>query len=124
MDWSRWRNPVSNFVNLGRLYSLSQKEKLQLDRSPRALRVCHRGNLSHGVNLGNLFEPTHKSDYGQPLGWAYLEDGSIFVPRWSYSFHELQQVMRIVACFARNPSDGESTLKKKDNRQTQMILLE
>jgi hypothetical protein len=94
MDWSRWRNPVQNFVNLTTLYGSSWKV-----RAP--------------FKLGAI----------RP-GWAYFEDGSVFFPRFPYTDEELQEVMKVAADFVRNPSDGERSLQAKDASHTRMVLLE
>lgn len=95
MDWSRWRNPVHNFVNLTGLYQ------------------------------GPSFKvrPPFRLNGARP-GWAYFEDGSVFFPRFPYTHEELQEVMKLAASFVRNPSDGKHTLQRKDSSQTRMILLE
>ena len=119
MDWSRFRNPVYNFVNLGSLYSQTQ----QIWSRSGELRPPPVGRLYAGLNLGNLYRPTNLNEYDEPLGWAYFEDGSVFFQHHPYNHHDLQQVMRIASCFVRNPSDGKLALKRKDG-QTQMTLVE
>ncbi|KAF2632682.1 hypothetical protein BU25DRAFT_80275 [Macroventuria anomochaeta] len=124
MAWKYWRNNVRNFVNLGRLYSLSQKEKMEMDRLPRLPKGRYTGFPRHGVNLGNLFRGTTIYDYMQPPGWAYFEDGSIFVARARYDHHDMQQIMNFAAFFLRDPSNGKRALRKEHTGQTQLILLE
>ncbi|KAF3032250.1 hypothetical protein E8E12_002903 [Didymella heteroderae] len=95
MDWSRWRNPVQNFVNLGGLYG----------------------------RTFNLRAPFKLNGVGRP-GWAYFADGSVFFPRFPYTNEELQEVMKIAADFVRSPTDGKMTLQRKDDSNARMILLE
>lgn len=95
MDWSRWRNPVQNFVNLGGLYSQPFHSRLSFR--------TYNGRLS---------------------GWAYFEDGSVFFPRYPYTDEELQEVMKVAAGFVRNSLDGRFNLQRKDHIDTRMLLLE
>lgn len=95
LEWSRWRNPAQNFVNLGRLY-----QGTSFKVSPPGIK------------------------YDNPPGWAYVEDGSIFFPCFRCTRHELLDVMKVAACFVRTPSDGKSILHTKDDGQTRIVLLE
>lgn len=128
MDWSRNKNPVVNFVNLGRLYSLSQTGKFLRDsKLPFSRQLGEPSWLLYGgLNLGSLYNRTQPYEYLEPRGWAYFEDGSVFFPRETYNHHELQQVMKILYPYVRNPSDKKRVLQttRNDDRQTRMVLLE
>ncbi|KAJ4984290.1 hypothetical protein SVAN01_10195 [Stagonosporopsis vannaccii] len=128
MSFGRNRNPVVNFVNLGSLYSLPQGlEAFSHQRIPSFLRPRSQPKPFYGgVNLGGFYKRNHPPPFVEPRSWAYLEDGSVFVARETYNHHDLQQVLRIVDHFVRNPSGEMRALQKNrtDDRQTQMVLLE
>lgn len=131
MDWSR-RAPVLNFVNLGKLYSRSQKQQLWLDSQfPSSNRRREPLVWYGGLNLGNLYTRTQNAQLLEPRGWAYFEDGSVFFPRERYDHNGLQHLMRIVDPFVRGPPEVRLLLEAKrnfnekmDDQNTQMILLE
>ncbi|KAF9699189.1 hypothetical protein EKO04_002986 [Ascochyta lentis] len=115
---------VQNFLNLGNLYSLQPwQESLRWRLAPKR-RVD--GSPQHGVNLGNLYRTTFEAEYLQPRGWAYFEDGSIFVARHFYDHHKFQQLMNIAAHFVRDPSDAKAVLasKRTSHGQKQLVLME
>lgn len=127
MTWSRFKKAtrVFNRVNLGNLYSLSQNKAYLLGSMPSISPYRYSGFPSHGVNLGDLYKGAHKNDsWRQPMGWAYFEDGSIFVARSSYDHDDFQRAMNIFAPFVRNPSDANRAPKSKDRHQRQLILIE
>lgn len=128
MSWNRLRNPVVNFVNLGRLYSLPQGQKaFNHQRIPYFARSPSQPKPFYGgVNMGGLYRRDYPSPFLEPRGWAYLEDGSVFIARETYSHHDLQQILRIVDYYVRNPTDEMRALQmdRTDDRQTQMVLLE
>ncbi|KZM19905.1 uncharacterized protein EKO05_0004287 [Ascochyta rabiei] len=115
---------VQNFVNLGNFYSLQPwQESLRWRLAPKR-RVD--GSPQHGVNLGSLYRATFEAEYLQPRGWAYFEDGSIFVARHFYDHDEFQQLMNIAAYFVRSPSDAKAGLASRRTKhgQAQLVLIE
>lgn len=83
----------------------------------------YAGIPCHGVNLGNLYTQAKRVDISQPRGWAYFEDGSVFVPRRNCNHDELQRVMNIAAFLVREPAVQTNGLKKSRSSK-QMIVLE
>jgi hypothetical protein len=127
MTLSRFRRAagVIDRVNLGNLYSLSQSDAYMKGSIPSMSPYRYIGLPSHGVNLGDLYKGAHRDDYvRQPLGWAYFEDGSIFVARSRYDHNDFQRAMNIVAPFVRNPSDATDVSKRKNRPRTRLILIE
>ena len=116
------RGLVQNFVNLGNFYSLQPWQT-----SPR-FRFTPKYNAAglprHRVNLGKLYRATANLEYLQPQGWAYFEDGSVFVARHNYDHCNFQGIMNLAAYFVRDPSDAKAALDRKDHHQMQMIMVE
>src|SRR5690242_12357481 len=114
MSWNRLRNSVVNFVNLGRLYSLPQGQTaFNHQRIPHFARSPSQPKPFYGgVNTGGLYRRDYPSPFLEPRSWAYLEDGSVFIARETYSHHDLQQILRVLDHYVRNPSDEMRALQK------------
>ena len=122
MAMSRFKTLTVNQVNLGSLYSLSQRGALLMGGPPTISAHRYEGFPSHGVNLGDLYKGDRYHEY--PQGWAYFENGSIFVARSSYDHQDFQRAMNILAPFVRNPSGTNSASEREGHRRMQMIVLE
>ena len=120
----RPKNYVTNLVKLGKLHSISQRTLSTLTSESPLRREDYTGFPPHGVNLGTLYRGTRPNDRKLPRGWAFFEDGSIYVERLGHDHDGLQENMNMAAYFVRNPTSKTIKLPRKDDRQTQMILLE
>lgn len=81
MSMSRLKRLVVNQVNLGRLYSLLQRDAYLLGGASSVSPSRYLGYPTHGANLGKLYRGHEYRDQRYPQGWAYFDDGSMFIAR-------------------------------------------
>jgi hypothetical protein len=104
-----WRN----FVNLGNLYSVPPWGPVP------TLALSHVQN--NGVNLGDLYTNPKRR---RPYGWAYFEDGSIFILRAGWLSHDkFEERMRIVARFLHDPWPRLKALQEQNAMEKRLILI-
>jgi hypothetical protein len=113
---------VQNFVNLGRLYSIKQWQKPFTWRRVPVPVYNNTGLPKHGVNLGDLYRASRQ----RAQGWAYFEDGSVFVARHHHEHDVFQHTMNIAAQFVLGWSDAKGALISQTSydSETRMIVLE
>lgn len=109
------RRPVlGNLVNLGSLYSVPPRgsvASLGLARS-----------LYNSVNLGGLYA---RSKRKYPTGYAYFEDGSVFIHPQLWLPHDaLEARMKIAAHFVNGPTPKMQAIRKQDPHRTRFIIIE
>ncbi|KAF2032271.1 hypothetical protein EK21DRAFT_110215 [Setomelanomma holmii] len=106
---------VNNFVNLGQLYS----------RAPWATLLATKPAQSskNSVNLGRLYEPIGASKK-RPLGWAYFDDGSVYVHPRDYLDHDTFEArMKVFEHFVLNPSPNLQATRKSDHEKRRLIVV-
>jgi hypothetical protein len=105
------RGAYRNFVNLGSLYSIPQHAVL-----PRfGLRE------SNTVNLGNLYAPSKDK---RPPGWAYFEDGSVFILPFGWAAHDAFEArMKIAAHFVNGPTPKMQDTRREDVHRKRFIVI-
>ncbi|KAJ4325969.1 hypothetical protein N0V94_000334 [Neodidymelliopsis sp. IMI 364377] len=82
------------------------------------------GRPHHGVNLGNLYRKTSPAEFNYTRGWAYFDDGSVYISSHGQSHDQFQQRMNIAARFIQRRSKVKDALEKKNSNQTQLIMIE
>ncbi|KAG9189608.1 hypothetical protein G6011_06476 [Alternaria panax] len=108
-----FRRAHSNFVNLGRLYSISPLASVP---SPPLVRPRY-----NRVNLGTLYARS-KSKY--PVGYAYFEDGSIFILPSCWLPHEAFEArMKIAAQFVSGPTPKMQAIRREDPHRKRFIII-
>jgi hypothetical protein len=122
---------VWNHVNLGNLYSMLPGNIIRFipdDLPSNVIRLLTAeppgGRPHHGVNLGNFYRKTSPAEFNYTRGWAYFEDGSVYISSHGQSHDQFQQRMNIAARFIQRPSKVKDALEKKNSNQTQLIMIE
>ena len=103
-----------NFVNLGKLYSVPAWGP--------AAPFGSKHVQNNAVNLGDLYTP-HKEASRPPGGWAYFEDGSVFVVPYGFSHDVLEKRMNLAARFVNSPSPKIQATRQKDPQQKRLIVI-
>jgi hypothetical protein len=110
-----------NYVNLGRFYSIPPW------RTPKTISVRNtsynnRSGLStqNTVNLGNLY--TH-SPRLRSSGYAFFEDGSIWISGREYEEHDVFEAeMKLLQPFVRGPSPKLEQVRKTYAERQRLIV--
>jgi len=93
-----------NFVNLGRLYS-----------SPPW------GGPRNAVNLGNLYTTSSPK---RPIGFAYFEDGSVFIKARAYAeLDTFEAEMNLLQPFVRGPSPKLDQIRQTNAERQRLIVI-
>ncbi|KAI2478663.1 hypothetical protein Ptr902_09629 [Pyrenophora tritici-repentis] len=101
-----------NYVNLGRLYSMP----------PYAI-TPSRGLVRsrNTVNLGNLYASSRSLT---PPGWAYFDDGSVFILPARWLPHDVFEArMKIAAHFVSEPTPKMQEMRHNDQRRKRCIII-
>lgn len=103
-----------NFVNLGRLYSIPPWGSVP----PFGLaRPQH-----NSVNLGALYA---RSKSKNPIGYAYFEDGSVFILPFAWLPHDAFEArMKIAAQFVSGPTPKMREIRKTNRQMERFIIIE
>jgi hypothetical protein len=105
------RRASRNYVNLGTLYSIPQHV---LMRPFGVVEPSH-------VNLGNLYVPIKDK---RPPGWAYFDDGSVFILPYGWFSHDAFEArMKIAAHFVNGPTPKMQEKKQKNNLWKRFIII-
>ena len=110
---SRYVRVSKNYVNLGRLYSIP----------PWGTGASLGPNKpsNNTLNLGNLYAD---AKHRRPPGWAYFDDGSIFItPSGWLPHHILEERMQIAAHFVNQPSPKLQAIRQQDPHKKRLILI-
>ncbi|CAE7206934.1 hypothetical protein PTTW11_09630 [Pyrenophora teres f. teres] len=101
-----------NYVNLGRLYSIP----------PCAITPSHGLVTSRNtVNLGSLYAPSRSLT---PPGWAYFDDGSVFIlPAGWFPHHVFEARMKIAAHFVSEPTPKMQELRQNGQHRKRCIII-
>ncbi|USP82453.1 hypothetical protein yc1106_09727 [Curvularia clavata] len=109
-----FRRVHGNYVNLGRLYSIPPWGTVP----PYGL----AGPQKNPVNLGNLYSNS-QSKY--PSGWAYFEDGSIFILPQGWCSHDtLEARMKILAHFVRSPTPKMQQIRATRTPMKRFVIID
>jgi hypothetical protein len=108
-----YRNAAyGNYVNLGNLYSIPPWGRVP----PFGLTT----QQYNSVNLGNLY--ARKSKF--PTGWAYFEDGSVFLLPFVWLPHEAFEArMKIAAHFISGPTPRMQEMRRENPHNTRFIII-
>ena len=105
----------SRYLQIPSLLTLSEKE-------------AHRNRLSllyrSGVNLGRLYD---KPGDARSVGWAYFEDGSIYMNASLHAkfmdFDKMQAEMRLLEPIVRQPPPDMEQVRSSNPRLNRFIIL-
>lgn len=108
-----FRRAYGNYVNLGSLYSVPPWGTVP----PFGLsRPQH-----NSVNLGSLYARS-KSKF--PTGWAYFEDGSVFILPFAWLPHDAFEArMRIAAQFVSGPTPRMQEIRRESPHRKRFIII-
>lgn len=108
-----FRRAYGNYVNLGKLYSIP----------PWGI-VPPYGLVrpqSNSVNLGNLYS---RAQSKRPSGWAYFEDGSVFILPFGWCAHDVfESRMKIAAHFVNGPTPRMQQVRAKNSDMKRFIVI-
>jgi hypothetical protein len=103
----------NNYVNLGRLYSIPPWGTVP----PYGL-IRPQNNF---VNLGNLYS---RSTSKYPPGWAYFDDGSVFILPSGWCPHDAFEArMKIAAHFVSSPTPKMQQTRAKNPHMKRLIVI-
>ncbi|KAI4956101.1 hypothetical protein J4E91_000311 [Alternaria rosae] len=108
-----FRRAYGNYVNLGSLYSVPPWGTVP----PFGLsRPQH-----NSVNLGSLYARS-KSKF--PTGWAYFEDGSVFILPFAWLPHDAFEArMKIAAQFVSGPTPKMQEMRRESPHRKRFIII-
>jgi hypothetical protein len=74
----------------------------------------------HSVNLGDFYKIRR-----QPLdGWAYLDDGSVFLSPSGWTEHDvLQARLRLAAQYVRDPTPQSQVIRRNDPDRRRLLVI-
>jgi hypothetical protein len=105
------RRASRNYVNLGNLYSIPQ-HVLMRPFSPVEPNM---------VNLGNLYTPSKDK---RPPGWAYFDDGSVFILPYGWFSHDAFEArMKIAAYFVNGPTPKMQEMRRENVHRKRFIII-
>ncbi|XP_014551586.1 hypothetical protein COCVIDRAFT_42137 [Bipolaris victoriae FI3] len=108
-----FRRAYGNYVNLGKLYSIP----------PWGI-VPPYGLVrpqSNSVNLGNLYS---RAQSKRPSGWAYFEDGSVFILPFGWCAHNVfESRMKIAAHFVNGPTPRMQQVRAKNSDMKRFVVI-
>jgi hypothetical protein len=113
-----------NYVNLGRLYSVSPWARPNIIAKPNlgtSYNNSSRLSPQNTVNLGNLY--TH-SPYNTSSGYGYFEDGSICISGRAYEEHDaFEAEMKLLQPFVQGPSPKLQQVRKTHAERQRLIVI-
>jgi hypothetical protein len=133
---------LQNHVKCGRLYSVKtwERSKVVDDLIPPQpgthkvnLGLLHRSEgrvhvsreMPNSANLGRLYAPmTLDGRKGQPCGWAYFEDGSVYLNSGPCLSHtKFEAWMKLAAHCLRRPTHEQQQAMTHSERQSQRLFI-
>lgn len=75
----------------------------------------------NSVNLGSLYAPSRSKE---PPGWAYFDDGSVFIlPFGWFPHHAFEAQMKIAAHFVSEPTPKMQEIGQRNPHQRRYIVI-
>jgi hypothetical protein len=108
-----------NSVNMGRLYSIPPwGANTSVFRTDIGSIIKPR----NPVNLGKLYEADRLNK--RMDGWAYLDDGSIFISPIGWTRHDvIEGRLKIAAQFVRDPTPRAQGIRRQDPDRQRFLLI-
>jgi hypothetical protein len=108
-----FRRAYGNYVNLGGLYSIPPWGTVPSFGLTRP--------QSNTVNLGTLYA---RSKFKYPTGWAYFEDGSVFILPFAWLPHDAFEArMKIAAHFVSGPTPKMQEIRRENPHRKRFIII-
>ncbi|KAF1947350.1 hypothetical protein EJ02DRAFT_365678 [Clathrospora elynae] len=108
-----YRRAHNNFVNLGRLYSVPPWGTVPIYGLTKP--------QNNFVNLGNLYAHTKNR---KPPGWAYFDDGSVFIAPYGWFPHDVfERRMKIAARFVSDPTPKLQETRRENPHKKRFIII-